>query len=211
MRPLVYSQNTPRDIAEFSIDWGELASPIGPLVDAPFLLAIKQYTNYSLPPWGIFAYSFEYRVDSEFDRLLSIVHGVSLLQSEVVPYLLARSRAATILTEFADDSAILEQLLRAAAFKTINPFLLQGTLADYLFRYGMYTHYYQEHTANEAWNTSGAFLDATTGLDLEAIVAFESSMPWGEWFDPHSCTDRTFLLLNKNTRRFWLCAFSHSD
>jgi hypothetical protein len=211
MRPLVYSQSTPRDIAEFSIHWRDLVGPIEPLTNLPFLLAIQQYTNNSLPSGGVFAYSFEYRADAEFERLLSVVHGVSPLQSEAVPYLLARSHAATILVDFAKDPAILEQSLRSAAFKMINPFLLQGSLADYLFRYGMYSYYYQEHTANDAWNASREFLDTTVGLDLEAIVAFESSIAWGEWFDPHSCTDKTFLLLNRKTQRFWLCAFSHSD
>jgi hypothetical protein len=48
-------------------------------------------------------------------------------------------------------------------------------------------------------------------IALESIVALDTRTPWGDWFDPCSCTDRTVLLIDRETREGALLAFSHSD
>jgi len=215
MRPIVYGLDADmaQTIDDFHVDWPRLVT-VGKAAtkdDFPYLNAIAQYTNYCIEPFGIFAHSFHFQDDPQFDRVLNLVHALPFVEQQFIPRLLARTNAMQALGEFAQDFGTLEEALQKVKFTCINPFLLTGMLADYLFRYGMYSYFYKEHTANDARDLALSLVEATLGSDLEQIIAFQAQGPWGAWFDPHSCTDRTFLLLQKVRRKFWLFCFSHSD
>ena len=83
MRPLIYSRETPSDIRQFEVGWTDLVRPIGEPTPLPFFLSFEKYCNRLPPdPW---AFSFEYHADKEFDRLLSLVHGVDPATSTEAP------------------------------------------------------------------------------------------------------------------------------
>lgn len=213
MRPVVISADTPLSIEQFPVDWEALVTEGHAVApdELPYLAAIARYTNDVGPPGGVFAHRFAFRADDAFDRLLGTVHGVPVLQKDFVPKLLARTAARDALTVFASDAASLEQALREAAFSRLSSFALEGALAEHLYYYGMYEHYYDHHDANDARCAARTFVEATLGDDVEQVVVFESRSPWGDWFDPHSCTDRTFVLLQRARRQLWLLCFSDSD
>lgn len=231
MKPIVYSAATPRGADAFEVEWPtaiEAHAPIA-IADHPYLGAIARYSNIEPIELGVFAHGFTIAPDPELDRLLALVHAVGSLPRELAPRLLARSTLRHALHAFAPtggpsprdddglrpprpvDPALLEERLRTADFRWIDPFALEGELARYLYGYGMYRFFHQENDAQTAVAHARSFLAHVTPSPLESIVALDSRAPWGDWFDPHSCSDRTLLLIDRTTREGAVLAFSHSD
>jgi hypothetical protein len=75
----------------------------------------------------------------------------------------------------------------------------------------MYRHFHDDHSADEAASHARALLESTVGASTDTIVALGSRLPCGAWFDRHSCTDQSYLLVDRQTRRGLLLALSHSD
>ncbi|MBX7192180.1 MAG: hypothetical protein K1X94_08990 [Sandaracinaceae bacterium] len=212
MRPIVYGPDTPRDADAFHIDWSKAVEMQVPVdhASAPYLVSIARYTNWDPPSRGLFAHRFRLSSDPELDRLLGLVHALPSLAPELAARLLARSSLRVALRPFGEGTA-LEDRLRAAAFVWNDPFVLEGTLARHLYGYGMYRHFYEDHDADAARSLARTFVSAWSTSPLESLVPLETRAPWGAWFDEHSCTDRTFLLLDRASRAALLLAFSHSD
>jgi hypothetical protein len=197
----------------FAIPWPEVVAadaPI-PLARHAYLEAIARYTNNGAPPGGIFAHEFLLAENPELDRMLELVHALAPVQVELVPRLLARTRAREALSGFESDPGALEQRIREVKFTWLDPFLLEGELARYLYFYGMYEYFWQHHSAREARELARSLVRETLRDDLEKMVAFRAYGPWGRWFDEHSCSDCSFLLMDRQTRRASLFCFSHSD
>lgn len=232
MRPIVYGRDTPRDADAFEVAWPTAVESHAPLsiADHPYLVAIGRYSNISPLELGVFAHRFTLAPDPELSRLLALVHAVRALPAELPPRLLARSALRHALHAFAPeggpgprdddgvpaprpvDAASLEDRLRAAVFRWIDPFLLEGELARYLYRYGMYRFFWQENDPATALADARALVASLLpGSRLDSIVALETGASWGDWFDPHSCSDRTVLLIDRDSREGALLAFSHSD
>ena len=102
-------------------------------------------------------------------------------------------------------------LIKEAEFEYLNSFYIEAELNRCLYYYGMYQYFYQDYTANEARELSLDFMNNLFENDLENVVAFHTLRAWGRWFDIHSCSDSTFVVLNKRARLIWLFCFSHSD
>ena len=231
MRPIVYGHDTPRSVDAFDVDWSRAveAHAAIDLGDHAYLESIGRYANIAPLSLGIAAHRLSLSPDPELARLLSLVHAVGSLAPELVARLFSRSSLAEALHAFAPtggpsapddegrrgprpvDRAALEERVRAARFRWLDPFLLEGSLARYLYFYGMYRYFHQEHDAATALAHTRALLHGVLRSPLESIVALETELPWGDWFDPHSCTDRSVLLLDRDTREGALLVFSHSD
>ncbi len=196
----------------YSISWPEAVAADAsiPLARHGYLEAIARYTNIE-PSEGIFAHEFLLSEQPELDRMLELVHLFPGVQEELVPRLLARTQAHKALSAFEANPAALEQNLRKVQFTWVNPFLLEGELASYLYSYGLYNAFWQHHSAREARELARSLVSATLRDELEQTVAFKAHGPWGHWFDPHSGTDRSFLLLDRKTRMASLFCFSDSD
>ena len=68
-----------------------------------------------------------------------------------------------------------------------------------------------DHSRGEALALARSFVHDEIGDDLDSRQVLRIVHPWGRWFDPHSCSDLTVLLLDRKGRRGVLMAFSHSD
>jgi hypothetical protein len=75
----------------------------------------------------------------------------------------------------------------------------------------MYGHYFDDHSADDAAACARTLLRGITSGTLDALVALETAHAWGAWFDVHSCTDCTFVIIDRHLRRATLLVFSHSD
>jgi hypothetical protein len=213
MKPFPIGPDTPTSLAAFNIRWPALVTKVRTLSedDHPYLAAIARYSNNGGVPDGIFALELELASDPEADRLLGLVHHLTILQQLAPAALLSRTAAAAALERFAESAEALGAWVEEARFEYLSPLLLEGTMAQDLFLYGMYQFFYEEHSAGEARALTREFLANTVGDELEDIVPLTTRAAWGHWFDPHSCSDRTWLLVSRRARRAWLLAFSHSD
>ncbi|WP_224242464.1 hypothetical protein [Hyalangium gracile] len=212
MRPFPIGRDTPSSMDDFAIAWPQAVAAAAPIPHArhAYLEAIARYTN-DVPPGGIFAHEFLLAEDPELDRMLELVHALARPQEELVPRLLARTQAHKALLDFEADPAALEQRIREVKFSWVDPFLLEGELARYLYFYGMYEYFWQHHSAREARELARSLVRETLRDELEQTVAFRAHGPWGRWFDVHSCSDCSFLLVDRQTRLASLFCFSHSD
>jgi hypothetical protein len=213
MRPIVYGPDTPRSCDAFGVRWESVvaAHHLVPLDDHGYLRDIARYTNFEPVELGVFAVSFTLAHDPELDRLLSFIHALPHLAPELAARLLGRSALRHRLGAFHASQPALETAVREAAFAWIDSFLVEGTMARTLYGYGMYRYFHEEHSADEAVSRARELLDATVGASIDPLVALGSRFAWGAWFDRHSCTDQSYLLLERRTRRGLLLAFSHSD
>jgi hypothetical protein len=213
MRPITYSRDTPTSIEDFAVAWPEAVAVGAPIPQArhAYLEAIARYSNNDGVPDGIFAHEFLLAEDPELDRLLGLVHALPQLQVELVPRLLARTEARRALTDFETDAESLEQRIRDVRFTWLDPFSLEGVLARHLYFHGMYEFFWQHHSARDARELARSLMRETLRDELETTVAFTAQGPWGRWFDVHSCSDCSFLLADRQTRKVALFCFSHSD
>lgn len=213
MRRVIYTADMPRRIDDFAIDWAEAVVSHAPISieRTPYLDAIGRYSNITPVSLGVFAHRFVIANDSELDRALGLTHALGTLASELPAALLARTRLREALTGFARDATVLEERVREAKLEWLSPFLLEGTLASYLYGYGMYRFFQDDHDAATAVAHTRSLLASTTRSPLEAIVPLWTRLPWGDWFDVHSCTDLSMVLVDRQTREGALFAFSHSD
>lgn len=209
MQPFDPRTGTPPTQGDFAVDWSAavLAATMVPESRHPYLEAIARYSNNED---GIFALELRLADDPALARLLAAAHEGPAMTRDLVPRLLARSRAAAALTAFAPDPDTLERGLHEPGFAWRDPHAVLGELTDYLYNYGMYQHFYQHHSRDAALALAAALVRAAVESP-EALVAFDAWGPWGAWFDPHSCSDRSFLLLDRQRRSGLLLCFSHSD
>lgn len=206
MRPVDLSTGMPGSIDELAVEWDRLVlsnTPLDP--EAPYLAALRHQGA------KIFTRRYGLRADVELEHLLSYLQVVAHLQTAFVPHVLARTAARETLLAFERDPHALEMALTTAHFTYVSPFLLEGTLAEYLFWYGTYRHFYDERSANDARSLARAWLTSLGGDDLEAVVPFQSRLPWGGWFEPHSVSDATFAILHRGRRELSVVCFTHSD
>lgn len=215
MKPLIYSAGTPTNLdTDFSIGWEQLirsGMTIEKETGIGYLEAIKTYCNNDGIPDGICASVFEYRPDPEFEKLLDMIHGLPRLQEPFITYLFTKTAIRDHLRRFAADDQLLASQLDAAKFTFFNSFAIEGELSYFLYRYGMYRFFYQDHTAAEAVALTKSFTQMIYQADPGNVVCFTTRAPWGEWFDRHSCSDYTFVFINKKEHTIWLFCFSHSD
>ena len=61
--------------------------------------------------------------------------------------------------------------------------------------------------AIEAQELARSFVHDEIGDDLGSHLVLRILHPWGRWFDPHSCSDLTVLLLDRKGRRGVVMAF----
>jgi hypothetical protein len=215
MKPLAISSNTPVNIdADFHIDWTNLVSSaitIDKEDEIAYLSEIKKYCNNGGIPRGIIGKRFSYRHDSDFENLLSVIHYLPLLKAPFIEYLFTKTDIKKYLTEFYTVPDALSAQVRTAKFEYLNSFHIAGELANYLYGYGMYDLFYNHNSANKAMEITNEFTRLLYQSDLENVVCFSTRLAWGNWFDEHSCSDRSFVFINKTERLIWLFCFSHSD
>lgn len=205
MRPVDLSTGMPRSIDELAVEWDRLVLAATPLDrEAPYLAALAHQGA------KIFTHRFGLRVDTELEHLLSYLQVVAHLQPSFVPHVLARTAARETLLAFERDPFALEAMLSAAHFTYVSPFLLEGTLAEYLFWHGTYRHFYDERSANDARSLARSWLGSLGADDLEAVIPFQSRLPWGHWFEPHSVSDATFVLLHRGRHELLLTCITHT-
>jgi hypothetical protein len=213
MKPYPYSADMPRALSDFQVVWPDYVREVTPIAtaDHAYLASIRRYTNHSEEHHGVTALRLELAQDAEAERLLDGIHQLPATHAAFAAQLLASPRAHALLGAFDADADSLRARVEAARFQYLSPFLLAGTMAEELYRYGMYRHFYDDHSANEARDQVLAFLRNTVGDDLSRVVPFTTRGVWGDWFDPHSCTDRSWLLVGRGVAQAWLLVFSHSD
>ncbi len=215
MKPLPISADNPHDIdKDFSITWNQLivsGLEMESEIEFEYLVEIKKYCNNSGMPDGICGKMFEYRSDAEFERLLSFVHYLPALGNKFITHLFVKTGIRDFLKEFHEDETELQNALEKSEFHYLDSFQIEGELSSYLYRYGMYDFFYKHNTAERAREISIDFMKHLFENDLDNVICFQSFYPWGKWFDIHSCSDRTFVFLNKRERMIWLFCFSHSD
>lgn len=215
MKPFAISNKTPTNIQDnFSIDWKHLISQqhiIQVENEIEYLKKIAQYSNNDEISKAINAQVFDYKLDTEFERLLLTIHQLPTLGKDFIAELFCQTTIADYLTEFATESQSLKNLIYQADFRYLNSFEIQSELSKNLYYYGMYKYFWEDFSPNEARAISLQLMDIIFENDLENIICFTTRQPWGEWFDIHSCTDYTFVFLNKKARKIWLLCFSHSD
>ena len=213
MRPIMIGADAPKSLSGYDIEWSELVTKVTALTEAdlPYLAAIARVSNRGgVADGGIFALAMELKKEAEAERLMSVMHGLPILHASFAGSLLGRTAAATALHAFGAEAVIASRVERAE-FEYLSPLLLEGTMAVELFFYGMYDYFHQNHSANDARALTRQLLLDTVGDELESIIPLTTREPWGDWFDPHSCGDRSWLLLERRRLRAWLFAFSHSD
>lgn len=206
MRPVDLSTGMPGSIDELAVEWDRLVLAATPLdLAAPYLVELAGQGA------KIFTQRYGLRADVELDHLLSYLQVVAHLQVGFVPHALARTAARETLLAFERDPGALERALTTAHFTYVSPFLLEGMLAEYLFWYGTYRHFYDQRSANDARSLARAWLASLGADDLETIVPFQARLPWGRWFEPQSVSDATFAILHRGRRELVLSCFTHSD
>jgi len=215
MKPLIYSSNMPNDIAkDFSIEWENLivsGHEIEHEIEFAYLEEIKKYCNNGGIPKGICAKVFEYREDAEFERLLSLLHGLPFLEKKFISHLFSKTAIKTFLKEFEQHELDLQKRIGQGEFAYLNSFSIEGELSHYLYRYGMYQHFYEHNTAERAREITVELMKDVFDNNLDNVICFTAQGPWGKWFDEHSCSDMTFVFFNKKERMIYLFCFSHSD
>lgn len=214
MKPLIYSNVTPSRLENFNIGWDNLVLSGMNLEKAggiSYLEHIEKYCNNGGFPQGINVKVFEFRTDPEFDKALELLHGLPFVQEEFITALFTKTDIRNHLREFAATDEVLTEKITAAKFTFLNAFHIEAELSYFLYRYGMYNHFWQNHTAAEAEAHARSLTQLIYKSDPGNVVCFTTHSSWGEWFDVHSCSDYTFVLINKTERTLWLLCFSHSD
>jgi hypothetical protein len=212
----------PITVDDLPIAWPTLIhSPQRMSPDAhPYLQSIRDYTNLDLEEidenipgiGGMFLLGWQLNVDPAWEQLVALSHWrAPLSTSLVVPYLLTKTNLLPSLAVFDPQAESLYDKLSAANFQYVSPFRVEGLMAETLYNYGMYTTFFQEHSANEAMDLAQQFTTDMLGDQLEDWLVFETQYAWGAWFDRHSCSDRTILLLSQQNQAGYLLCFSHSD
>jgi hypothetical protein len=214
MNPLVPENSSTRLDKGLNIDWQSLilsARTIDGEDEFEYLAEIKKYCNNGGIPRGIVGKSFHCRQDADFEKVLSVVHQRGFIQEDLVTYLFTKTDAIQSLKEFYVRPEDLEKQIQSAKFTYLDPFLIEERLSKYLYSYGMYRFFYNHHTPDRARAISRDFCKLLFNADLKNVVCFTTRLPWGKWFDVHSCTDYSFVFINKKERLIWLFCFSHSD
>ena len=212
-RPINIYAGGPRTLSDLSVNWAELVggTELGGNNYCPYVEAIARYTNGDGVPDQICLIAFELNEDDQFTKALQNSEVNIYVESELVALFLTRTKVFSHLYSFSKDPRQLEILIKQVNFKHVSPFHVVGELAGYLYHYGMYQHFYDAHSMNEAETLAQQFLVETVGSNLEYIYSFSAWGPWGDWFDKHSCTDRTFILFNPVAGTGVLLVCSHSD
>jgi hypothetical protein len=215
MKPFAISAETPNNIEnDFNIDWENLLINQRLILEnneIKYLQAISQYCNNGGIPKGIYAQVFDYQLDSEFERLLNMIHHLPILAKNFIPFLFAKTKIAEHLQQFSPEKIELQNFIYQADFQYLNSFEIAGELSKNLYYYGMYQRFCEDYSPNEARKISLDLMNLIFENDLENVLCFTTRRAWGKWFDIHSCTDYTFVFLNKKQRKIWLFCFSHSD
>lgn len=217
MKPLSSSLNKPlpSDLDnDYSINWDDLIKStleIQSENDFGYLEEICKYSNNQGIPSGIQARRFGFQKDKEFEKLLNHVHYLRALQVKFIPYLFNKTKINEHLEEICENKEELKEQITQANFTYLNSFHIQGVLSEYLYHYGMYDHFYKNNSPNKARKITEEFIQALYSDDLENVICFQTRESWGNWFDPQSNTDRTFVIINRKEHIIWLFCFSHSD
>jgi hypothetical protein len=214
VKPLIYSADTKSKIQDYKIDWERLVIS-GSTLDREngisYLEKIRKYSNNGGIPAGIVVKSFGLLDDDEFIEMLRNVHGLPMVQRKLVKTLFTETGIFPWLSEFETDKNILKLRLSRARFSYLNSFNIEGELSYYLYRYGMYNWFYNDHSELDAVQITRNLLKFIYFDDPGNVVCFVSRSKWGKWFDPHSINDYTVLLINISSKTIWLFCFSHSD
>lgn len=217
MKPILSPSDIPSNVeTDFAIYWDNLITSATNLDlenGIEYLMEIKKYSNNDLPPYGIIAKKFEYKEDLEFEKLLSIFYSFfsPKLYMGFIPALFSKTAIRNHLKEFYSAPEDLKSQLDSAKFQYLDCFNIEAELSSNLYYYGIYDHFYNNNTASWANEIARDFTNFLYHSDLDNVECFTTRLPWGKWFDINSCTDYTFVIINKKDRIIWLFCFSHSD
>ncbi len=217
MKPILPPSDFPKNIeTDFAVDWGNLiisAVDLDLENGMEYLMEIKKYSNNDEPTYGIIAKKFEYRQDEGFEKVLTLFaeYHPSVLQVNFIPALFTKTTIIKHLQEFYSAPEDLYGQLMEAKFQQLDCFKIESELSSYLYYYGMYQHFYENNKPSRANEITRGFTKLLYNSDLDNVECFVTRPPWGKWFDVHSCTDYTFVIINKKDRLIWLFCFSHSD
>ncbi len=213
MKPEPTRSGQPSTIADFAIAWPSLVKEVVPFAEADlrYLATTAQYCNNGGMPDGIAALRVELAESDELVRALGFAHYSPTIAASLAAHMLARTSLAGALTRFDADADKLFDRIESAKFEPLSPFLLEGTLSFDLYFYGMYDYFHHTRSPNEARDIARDLITRTIGEDLEGVLVLTTRLPWGDWFDSHSCSDRSWLLIDGKAARAFVFAFSHSD
>lgn len=210
MKPIAFGREPP-SLADYAVTWDTLVADAVrvPADYHPYLGALARYTNAPAED-GLFVVFAELRHDADFARVIAAAHTLPTIQRDLAVKFLASTSLANSLAPFSGPETLASRL-SGAALRYLRPFYLEGVLAETLYFYGMYSHFYEEHSAREAVELARSFVISTIGDDLDTVLVYQTHAPWGAWFDPHSCTDQTIVMLSLRRLTAWLLCCSHSD
>lgn len=217
MKPILLPQDFPQNIeSDFAVDWENLiisAVDLDLENGMEYLMEIKKYSNNDEPTYGIIAKKFEYREDAEFEKILSLFaeYYTGVLQVDFIPVLFTKTAIIKHLQEFYTAPGDVYGQLVEAKFQQLDCFKIESELSSYLYHYGMYRHFYENNKPSLANEITRDFTKILYNSDLNNVESFVTRFPWGKCFDIHSCSDYTFVIINKKERVIWLFCFSHSD
>ncbi len=212
---------------EINVDWKQLIikSERIKTSDYEYLNTIYKYSNNQpkeegIGSGGILAYKFTYGEDLQFEKLLdffSLPLSYAWLgdryKIDFISTLFSKSGIYTSLSVFLEDD-LHEKIKYSSTIGTRlyqSSLMIPSFLAELIYNYGMYDYCYHHLTKNEIMKITSDFTDAIFENDFDKMVGFSFLGGWNKWFDIHSCTDNTFLLINRNKKTIWLLCVSHSD
>jgi hypothetical protein len=216
-----------RKLDNYMVDWEHLLSGVEKINidDHEYLVQMRRFTNIESEegsPGGILAYTFTYGTNTEFERLINdlklprpLQHLNRLLLPQFIASLLAKTDMYNIFSGYCDSrEALYKNIIETIeqSQKIHRPdFLIASSLGDYLYNYGMLEHFYEFHKEGDAVRIALDFTNEIFENNADNVFGFDFMGLWNGWFDMYSCTDRTFLMINKIERKIWLLLFSDSD
>jgi len=80
MKPFPYTDDTPRSLDLFRIDWSSIVADSKRLRESelPYVAAIAKYSNCGVPDGATFVQSMQLAADPELDRFLALAHQLYL-------------------------------------------------------------------------------------------------------------------------------------
>ena len=139
-----------------------------------------------------------------------------LPENEILPSLLSRKELRDLVPEVkipvnlsSVDSERLCSISSSGGFSLDNPFLLDGQLANRLFRGGAYGSD-TKISGKAAMQLAADFCEMAFGRRYEEISLFTSYAAWTEWFSGIAW-DWTSVFFDRRTRMLWTLLVTDTD
>lgn len=223
-----FNLQKPVKLVDLDVDWKNLIinSQKLSIDDFDYLKLINKFSNNITTKngtGGIFAYKFLYKNNPSFESLLKAIdlpENYTLFDKTIyhyfVRYLLAKTEIFNSLSFYENNSdelfdKIISVLSNQYCRFNKNQLSVTEELSDYLYHYGMYEYFFNYYTKDYAYKTTLNFTEKIFNNNIDNLTSFIFFGGWNNWFDKHSCSDKTFIFINKSTCEIWLLCFSHSD